>query len=115
MNLPADRLIKKIFVTAECARDEIVEQIFTAYPKQKKIAIESEKSLIETIPQEDPKKILLVTHSKGEVVKDCPGTAPPYLCCRYQVINQTLDCPRNCTYCILQYYLNQPATSIYTD
>jgi len=56
MNLPADRLIKKIFVAAECARDEIVEQIFTAYPKQKKIAIESEKSLIETIPQEDPKK-----------------------------------------------------------
>ncbi|OQC44016.1 MAG: Spore photoproduct lyase [Candidatus Marinimicrobia bacterium ADurb.Bin030] len=115
MNLPADRLIKKIFVTAECARDEIVEQIFTAYPKQKKIAIESEKSLIETIPQEDPKKILLVTHSKGEVVKDCPGTAAPYLCCRYQVINQTLNCPLNCTYCILQYYLNQPATIIYTD
>ncbi|HPC35528.1 MAG TPA: DNA photolyase [Candidatus Marinimicrobia bacterium] len=115
MNLPADRLIKKIFVTAECAQDELTEQILDAYPILKKIEIESEKTLIETTPPEDPKKILLVTRSKGEVVKDCPGTSEPYLCCRYQVINQTLNCPLDCTYCILQYYLNQPATIIYTD
>ena len=64
---------------------------------------------------QDPKTVLFLAHHKGQIVKGCPATAETYLCCRYQVINQTLNCPLNCSYCILQFYLNQPATTIYTD
>jgi len=115
MIIPADRLIKKIYLTAESAEDELTDEILAAYPDAEKIAIDSEKYLSENKLPVDPKRVLLLTRSKGEVVKDCPGTAAPYLCCRYQVINQTLNCPLDCTYCILQFYLNQPATVVYTD
>ncbi len=54
------------------------------------------------------KRILFITRQKGEMVKPCPGTLPPYLCCRYTVINQMTHCPLDCTYCILQSYLEQP-------
>jgi len=63
----------------------------------------------------NPKTRLWLTSCKGAAVKTCPGTCSPYLCCRYQVINQTLNCPLDCTYCILQYYLNQSATVIAVD
>lgn len=115
MTVSADRLIKKIYITAEAAKDKLTDEILPVYPDAEKIKIGSGKDLSEIEISDDPKRVLLLTHSKGEVVKDCPGTAAPYLCCRYQVINQTLNCPLDCTYCILQYYLNQPATIIYTD
>jgi spore photoproduct lyase len=115
MTLPVDRFIKKIYITAESAHDELTDEILSAYPYAEKIGIGSEKYLSENKLPDDPKRVLLLTRSKGEVVKECPGTAAPYLCCRYQVINQTLNCPLDCTYCILQFYLNQPATVVYTD
>ncbi|MCJ7813732.1 hypothetical protein MUP95_10505 [bacterium] len=61
------------------------------------------------------KQILFITAQKGELVKPCPGTLPPYLCCRYTVINQMTQCPINCTYCILQCVFDQPFISLYTN
>jgi spore photoproduct lyase len=61
------------------------------------------------------KKILYLTLQKGEMVKPCPGTSPPYLCCKYTVINQTTHCPMDCTYCILQEYLDTPVISVYVN
>lgn len=54
------------------------------------------------------KKILWVTEQKGGFVKPCPCT-PVYLGCRYYIINLDINCPYDCTYCILQHYLSQPA------
>jgi len=115
MQVAADRLIKKIYLTPEAEQYELTAQILSAYPEARRIKIKSPQDLAITTTNDDPKKIMLLTSSKGEVVKNCPGTSTPYLCCRYQVINQTLNCPLDCTYCILQYYLNQPATIIFTD
>jgi spore photoproduct lyase len=115
MTLSADRAIQKIYITRSAEQFELTAQILSAYPTARKIRIASEKNLADLTTCDDPKRVLLLTCSKGEIVKDCPGTAAPYLCCRYQVINQTINCPLDCTYCILQYYLNQPATIIYTD
>jgi spore photoproduct lyase len=61
------------------------------------------------------KKILYLTLQKGEMVKPCPGTSPPYLCCKYTVINQTTHCPLDCTYCILQEYLDTPVILVYVN
>ncbi len=48
-------------------------------------------------------------------MKPCPGTAKSYRCCNYLVINETINCPIDCTYCILQGYINNPAITIYTN
>jgi spore photoproduct lyase len=105
-----------IYVTEETLADAITQEILRDYPQVPRVVIPvgiDPTTMIDA--QSDPKRLLLLTHSKGQVVKDCPGTAESYLCCRYQVINQTQNCPLNCSYCILQYYFNQPATVIYTD
>lgn len=75
---------------------------------------ELEKTLLGlSIPQ--GKKTIFLTESKGKLVKLCPGMTEPYLCCKLYVINPISNCPQNCSYCFLQFYLNMPATVIYTD
>ena len=58
------------------------------------------------------KRILYVTRQDGGLVKPCPATLAPYLCCRYTVINQASQCPLDCTYCILQDYLESPVITV---
>lgn len=61
------------------------------------------------------KRILYLTSQKGDMVKPCPGTLPPYLCCQYTIINQMTQCPMDCTYCVLQDYLDRPVISLNTN
>ncbi|MEA3287801.1 MAG: hypothetical protein U9Q77_10570 [Candidatus Marinimicrobia bacterium] len=61
------------------------------------------------------KREILLTEQQGHTVKQCPGTDRAYRCCNYHVINQTTNCPIDCTYCILQFYLNNPVTTVYAN
>ena len=61
------------------------------------------------------KRQILLTEKQGHVVKQCPGTDRQYRCCNYHVINQTSNCPIDCSYCILQFYLNNPVTTVYAN
>ncbi len=60
------------------------------------------------------KSILYLTHYRGDIIKPCPGT-PSYICCGYKIINIGINCPLNCSYCILQAYINQPFLRIYSN
>lgn len=59
-------------------------------------------------PLAQGKKNLWITSSKGSFLKPCPATGSDYLCCQYWTINAQTHCPLDCTYCILQHYLNVP-------
>jgi spore photoproduct lyase len=61
------------------------------------------------------KRILYLTIGRGALVKPCPGTSDPYLCCGYTVVNQQTQCPMDCTYCILQNYLERPAITVHVN
>jgi spore photoproduct lyase len=61
------------------------------------------------------KRILYLTKVRGDLVKPCPGTSAPYLCCRYMIVNQQNHCPMDCTYCILQAYLERPVIVVYVN
>lgn len=61
------------------------------------------------------KKSLWLTEFKGPLLKPCPGTDRSYLCCNYWVVNAQTNCPLDCTYCILQTYLNQPLLTVYAN
>jgi len=61
------------------------------------------------------KKKLWLTNFKGAFLKPCPATGTDYLCCRYRILNAQTHCPLDCTYCILQNYLNIPLVTIYVN
>ncbi|HDQ44863.1 MAG TPA: hypothetical protein ENN17_05100 [bacterium] len=67
------------------------------------------------IPLHLGKRILYVTGRPGGLVKPCPATNPPYLCCRYITIHAMTQCPFDCTYCVLQGYLERPVITLFAD
>ncbi len=65
-------------------------------------------------PERDGKDILFITSYKGNFFKPCPGTKK-YICCKYKVFNVFVGCPYDCTYCILQGYLDHLTTYFYIN
>lgn len=62
------------------------------------------------------KKTLLLTEHKGEAFKPCQGIGAGHICCNYWIIDLISNCPMDCSYCILQHYLeNNPFLTIYTN
>ena len=60
------------------------------------------------------KTTLLLAVQKGPFWRACPGTKD-YVCCGYQVLQVTLNCPMDCTYCVLQGYVNVPAITVFVN
>ena len=69
---------------------------------------------METDPIGAGKTILLLSRLRGSFIKPCPCT-PEYIGCNYQIINTDLNCPYDCTYCILQQYLNNPLVTVHVN
>ena len=61
------------------------------------------------------KQIIYITNYKGDFCKPCPGTSEEYLCCNYQIINETTGCPLDCSYCILQGYMDSSVLTVYAN
>lgn len=57
---------------------------------------------------------LLLCKNRGRFFEPCPGTKN-YRCCLYTILNAATNCPLNCTYCILQTYLNNPFMVLYVN
>jgi spore photoproduct lyase len=60
------------------------------------------------------KETLFLTRQKGPFWRSCPGTKE-YICCGYQILQVMTNCPMDCSYCVLQSYLNFPAITIFTN
>jgi len=55
------------------------------------------------------KRTLLITRRKGPFLTPCQGmTGRHRACCDYRILNVIENCPMDCSYCILQGYLNHP-------
>jgi len=109
--------IEKIFIQESACNDRVTRRILekTAAIPHEVIRNGHLGECVGSVSQTQGKKILWITRSSGDMVKPCPGTLPPYLCCRYTVINQAIQCPMDCTYCVLQTYLNSPWLTVYTN
>ena len=60
------------------------------------------------------KRTLILARNRGNFMKECPG-AGAEICCNYFVVNYALNCHLECTYCVLQAFLNNPALTVYTN
>jgi len=110
--------IKKIYVDGRVIDEPLTKRILENTPgiQHQIIDVEEfEEHIAHRLTPSQGKRILFITGQKGDLVKPCPGTLAPYLCCRYSVINQIMQCPMDCTYCVLQEYLDNPVMILHTD
>lgn len=63
---------------------------------------------------DEGKETLRLVSFPGEFFKPCPGTKG-YLCCGYHILHGGTNCPLDCSYCILQAYLNQPSLRVFVN
>ncbi|MBN1104588.1 MAG: DNA photolyase [Deltaproteobacteria bacterium] len=63
---------------------------------------------------EPDKETLRLVSFPGDFFKPCPGTRE-YLCCGYRILHAGTNCPLDCSYCILQAYLNQPSLRVFVN
>ena len=121
-SLPAadpSRLLREIRVEESCLDLPLTRQIIQragALP----LTVVPEKAAAD--PEAAPypgtlgagKRILYLGRNRGRFLKPCPATRV-YNCCDYQVLNIGAGCPMDCTYCILQAYLNNPWLTFYVN
>ncbi|MBC8376127.1 MAG: DNA photolyase [FCB group bacterium] len=110
--------ITRLIVDQKVADQELVQRYIKNNPQAKVIQqdiTEADKENMFKQEATPAKRDILLTEKQGHTVKQCPGTDRTYRCCNYHVINQTSNCPIDCTYCILQFYLNNPVTTVYAN
>ena len=110
-------LIERLYLDPSLRGEETAERIIKAFsPLEAKVKGGEEIKREVMLQADDPltkgKKILLLSPYPGPLVKRCPGTKG-YICCGYKVINLLVNCPMDCSYCILQSYLNNPYIVLY--
>ncbi|MCX6578093.1 MAG: hypothetical protein NTV82_17090 [Candidatus Aminicenantes bacterium] len=89
-----------------------VPQEIVPSPRRKQAILEAIRSSKDPIGE--GKRILYLTVQKGRFVKPCPCT-PRVIGCGYFIINLNLQCPLDCTYCILQHYLAEPWLTVFVN
>jgi DNA repair photolyase len=65
-------------------------------------------------PVGEGKHVLYLARQNGSFVKPCPCT-PGYVGCSYFIVNSVLNCPLDCTYCILQLYLGGGPLTVFSN
>ncbi len=103
------RHLKRLFVERSCANDRYALEIIERAHLPVTVIDETDiPGIVNGVYPEnlsEGKRVLLLSYNRGKFLKDCPATRE-YQCCDYKVINIGTGCPMDCTYCILQAYLN---------
>ncbi|MFB3886827.1 MAG: radical SAM protein [Thermodesulfobacteriota bacterium] len=109
----------KVYVDVEAENDRVSQRVLESLPDVPVERVQDKRSLIrDYLSVQDPigfgKTHLLLTRFYGRRLKPCPGTSN-HICCGYHVINAITNCPMDCSYCVLQGYLNNPFLTLYTN
>jgi spore photoproduct lyase len=111
--------IDRIYIDEKALGDEVSQAVLKRLSHVPFEIVSDKKSLIrQSLPLADAlgegKRNLFITHFHGKRLKPCPGTSN-HICCGYQVINAVTNCPMDCSYCVLQAYLNNPLLTLYSN
>jgi spore photoproduct lyase len=109
----------KVYVEKSVVNHPNTKQILSQLPSQSPIIVEDISRFIREESEafttyEPQQKPLLLAYQKSGFLKKCPGTQK-YICCGYQILNPVNNCEINCSYCILQGYLNSPFIIVYVN
>ena len=111
-------LPKEIYVERDVADTPLAKFVLNTNPAANKHSIDSINQIINQYNEIDnthkSQNVLLIAKQRGPFLKLCPGTSR-HICCLYQILNVATNCNLNCTYCILQCYLNNPYITFYAN
>jgi spore photoproduct lyase len=110
---------EKIFIVKDALHFPLTKKILRACNGVPVEIIPNRRPITERLASSpDPigagKKLLFLTLRKGPFVKPCPCT-PSYIGCNYFIINSVLNCPLDCSYCILQHYLGASPLTVHVN
>ena len=112
----------RIIIDSAVCEEPITKQICERFPDVKKNIVESfawHKDEIDVDPMKNPlthgKKTLHLKYFKGKSVKACPGFSNEVICCNYFTLDLIENCPFECSYCILQAFLNKPVITVHAN
>ena len=113
------REIQKILIDKDVLSLPLTKRIIKRCPGVPTAVVRNKQELDPLLtsspdPTGEGKKYVWLTLQKGAFVKPCPCT-PHYVGCNYFIINLALNCPLDCSYCILQVYLANPWITIYAN
>jgi len=111
--------IEKVYLDEKAENDWVAQNVLKNLSDLPVERVADKRSLIKQfVSLSDPigigKKNLFVTPFYGKHLKPCPGTTN-HICCGYHVINVITNCPMDCSYCVLQGYLNNPLITVYSN
>jgi len=109
----------RILIQEQSGRDALTGEILSRLPGVPATTILDAGGLPPEIlcggdPRGRGKQTLVLARHRGNFMKECPGSGAE-ICCNYYVVNFAYNCHLECTYCILQTYLNSPAMVVFTN
>jgi len=113
--------VERLVVDARAAETPLARRIVERWKGPEPQVTEDVQGLVEAARREkDPlasgKRTLLVTLRKGPFLTPCQGMTERHTaCCGYHILNVAENCPMDCTYCILQEYLDNPFVVVYAN
>ncbi|MGD9487488.1 MAG: radical SAM protein [Calditrichaceae bacterium] len=108
-------LISHIYINRDVLDSAFAKNIISKLPDTPVTISDAPPEQLESSSITEGKRLLYITTYKGNFCKPCPGTSHDYICCNYQVINETTGCPLDCAYCILQSYMSSSVLTVYAN
>ncbi|MBF0351074.1 MAG: DNA photolyase [SAR324 cluster bacterium] len=115
-------LPERIIIDQAVEHEPLTQEILQRFSKVPQVFVEN-YAWHKDEPSQDPeanhltrgKKTLHLKYFKGDAFKLCPGVTNGAVCCNYFTIDFVENCPFECTYCILQAFLNKPVITVHAN
>ena len=113
---PKSYIPKQILIEDAVAEQPLTQRILAKLSEVPNRMIPDAEEVILSARQKSDiqTKTLLLARQRGPFLRLCPGT-PKHICCLYKNLDVMTGCDLDCSYCILQGYLNNPFVTFYTN
>jgi len=107
----------RIYIDESVTDSQFTQNILAKFPKAEQIFLDpsNKEQPYQDVTLSTGKKHLYLKAYQGAPIKLCPGFSKDVLCCNYYVLDLVENCPLECTYCILQAFLNRPIIVLHVN
>ena len=113
---------ERILIDKAVSEEPLTRQICSRFPdvptyEVKNYGWHKESSVTDPLKNHlsQGKKTLHLKYFQGTSIKACPGFSDNLVCCNYFTLDLIENCPFECTYCILQAFLNKPVITVHAN